>query len=73
MEVVADYENQAFILRMNEPADSTSYLVDAAKGMHTSEEPKTVALALLTGQLDEWYPYLKSTTKGGVQILQYKP
>lgn len=57
MEVVADYE-MAFILRMT--ADSYLILVDASKGMHTSEEPKTVALALLTGQLDEWYPYLKS-------------
>jgi hypothetical protein len=27
--------------------------------MHSVEEPKTVALALLTAQLDEWYTYLK--------------
>ena len=40
----------------------TSYitLVDATKGMHTTAEPKTVALALLTDQLDQWYEYLRS-------------
>jgi catechol 2,3-dioxygenase-like lactoylglutathione lyase family enzyme len=57
MEVVADYE-MAFILRIT--ADSYLILVDASKGMHSSEEPKTVALALLTAQLDRWYEYLKS-------------
>ena len=30
------------------------------KGMHTADEPKTVALALLTEQLKEWYEYLES-------------
>lgn len=55
MEVVADYE-MALILRMT--ADSYLILVDAARGMHSADEPKTVALALLTDQLDEWYNYL---------------
>jgi catechol 2,3-dioxygenase-like lactoylglutathione lyase family enzyme len=38
----------------------TSYLtlVDGTMGMHTPEEPKTVALALVTDQLDEWWEYL---------------
>jgi len=38
----------------------TSYLtlVDGEAGMHTPEEPKTVAIALITDQLDEWYEYL---------------
>jgi len=38
----------------------TSYLilVDADEGMHSTDEPKTVALALITDQLDEWYAYL---------------
>lgn len=27
--------------------------------MHTAAEPKTVAIALLTDQLDEWYEYLE--------------
>lgn len=56
MEEVADY-GMAKILRMAE--DSYLILVDAKEGMHTATEPKTVALALLTDQLDEWYSYLK--------------
>ncbi|MGD9902546.1 MAG: VOC family protein [Vicinamibacterales bacterium] len=54
-EVVADYQ-MARIVRLTE----TSYLtlVDATKGMHTAAEPKTVALALVTDQLDEWHAYL---------------
>ena len=38
----------------------TSYLtlVDGAEGMHTTDEPKAVAIALITDQLDEWYEYL---------------
>ncbi len=57
MELVADY-GMALLLRMT--SDSYLILVDATKGMHTAEEPKTVALALLTEQLKEWYDYLKS-------------
>lgn len=57
MELVADY-GMAYILRMC--SDSYLILVDADKGMHTAEEPKTVALALLTDNLDKWYTYLKS-------------
>lgn len=55
MEMVADYE-MAYILRM--ASDSYLILVDASEGMHSAEEPKTVALALLTGQLKQWYQYL---------------
>jgi catechol 2,3-dioxygenase-like lactoylglutathione lyase family enzyme len=58
MEMVADY-TMAKIFRMT--SDSYLILVDAKKGMHTAEEPKTVALALITDQLDEWYAYLKTT------------
>jgi len=54
MELVADY-GMAYILRMT--SDSYLILVDADKGMHTAEEPKTVALALLTDNLDKWYTY----------------
>lgn len=68
MEIVADYE-MALILRMT--ADSYLILVDAAKGMHSADEPKTVALALLTDQLDEWYNYLQTRD---VEIkYDYKP
>lgn len=57
MELMADYQ-MARIIRM--AGDSYLILVDATKGMHTAEEPKTVALALLTDQLDEWWEYLKT-------------
>jgi len=57
MELVSDY-GMAYILRMT--LDSYLILVDASEGMHTADEPKTMALALLTDKLDEWYAYLKS-------------
>lgn len=57
MELLADYQ-MARIVRMT--ADSYLILVDATKGMHTAEEPKTVAVALLTDQLDEWHTWLGS-------------
>lgn len=56
-ELVADYD-MAKILRLT--ADSYLILVDATKGMHTAAEPKTVALALLTDQLEAWHTYLES-------------
>ena len=55
MELVADYQ-MARIFRMTE--DSYLILVDATKGMHSADEPKSVALALLTNQLEEWHAYL---------------
>jgi len=56
IEMVADY-GMAKILRVA----SASYLilVDESEGMHSAIEPKTVAIALVTDQLDEWYAYLK--------------
>lgn len=59
MELVADYQ-MARIFRMT--GDSYLILVDATKGMHTADEPKSVAVALLTDQLEQWHAYL--TTKG---------
>lgn len=56
LEKVSDY-GMATIFRIAK--SSFLILVDADKGMHTAEEPKTVALALLTDQLAEWYDYLK--------------
>jgi catechol 2,3-dioxygenase-like lactoylglutathione lyase family enzyme len=55
LQTVADY-GFAKMLRVAE----TSYLtlVDAESGMHPADEPKTVALALITDQLDEWYDYV---------------
>ncbi len=59
MELVADYQ-MARIFRMTE--DSYLILVDATKGMHTADEPKSVAVALITDQLEAWHAYL--ATKG---------
>jgi len=55
LETVADY-GFAKILRIAQ----TSYvtLVDAASGMESARSPKTVALALVTSELDQWYEYL---------------
>jgi catechol 2,3-dioxygenase-like lactoylglutathione lyase family enzyme len=55
LRIVADY-GFAKILRVAR----TSYLtlVDAESGMHSADEPKTVAIALITDELDEWYRYL---------------
>ncbi len=59
LELVADYQ-MAKIFRMTE--DSYLILVDAAKGMHPADEPKSVAVALLTDRLEQWHAYLG--TKG---------
>lgn len=56
LELVADH-GLAAIFRLAESSYVT--LVDAAQGMHSAEEPKTVALALLTDQLPAWYDYLQ--------------
>ena len=57
LELVADYD-MARIFRVAE--ESYLILVDATKGMHTADEPKSVALALLTDQLEGWHAYLAS-------------
>ena len=59
LELVGDY-GMASILRIA----PTSYLilVQSGEGMHTTAEPRTVALALLTDQLGEWFAYLKTTS-----------
>ena len=68
LEVVADY-TFAKILRVAK--DSYIILVDESKGMHSANEPKTVAIALLTDELAAWYDYLK--TKGVKIKYEYKP
>lgn len=68
MELLADY-TMAKILRITD--NSYLILVDATKGMHTADEPKTVALALVTNQLEGWYTHLKNEN---VKIkYDYKP
>lgn len=54
---VAEYDN-ATILQIAK--DSYLTLVDNGTGMHTADEPKSVALALLTRQLADWWNYLES-------------
>lgn len=68
LELLADYQ-MATIFRI--AGDSFLILVDAEKGMHSANEPKTVALALLTDELPAWWDYLK---EAGVEIkYSYKP
>lgn len=68
LELLTEYDN-ASVLKITDSA--LLILVDAAKGMHSADEPKTVALALLTNQLPEWYAYLQEE---GVEIkYTYKP
>ncbi len=54
--VAADY-GFAKILRVAPSSFIT--LVDEEMGMHSASDPKTVAIALLTDQLDEWWNYIK--------------
>lgn len=58
LETVSDF-GFAKIMRVA----NTSYLtlVDAARGMHSADEPKTVAIALVTDELEGWYEYLQGT------------
>lgn len=55
--VAADY---GFAKIMQAAPKSFVTLVDHAKGMHSSEEPKTTAIALVTDQLDEWWEYISA-------------
>ncbi len=62
LQTVADY-GFAKILRVA----PTSYLtlVDAERGMHSADEPKTATLALVTDEVEGWYEYL---TDAGVPM-----
>jgi catechol-2,3-dioxygenase len=57
MEIVSDY---GFAATVRISHDAFLTLVDESNGMHKASEPKTVAIALLTDQLPEWYEYLQS-------------
>ena len=57
LETVADY---GFAKIMQVASTSYLTLVDAESGMHTADEPKTVAIALITDELDEWHQYLSA-------------
>jgi len=47
-------------------------LVDHTKGMHSADEPKTTAIAIVTDQLDEWWDYVQ-TQDIEVRTDEYKP
>ncbi|RIK33735.1 MAG: glyoxalase, partial [Chloroflexi bacterium] len=60
--VVADY-GFAKIVQLAQSSFLT--LVDATKGIHSAEEPKTVTLALVSEEVEAWYEYL---TRQGVTM-----
>ena len=55
--IAADY---GFAKIMQVAPKSFITLVDETKGMHSSTEPKTTAIALLTDQLEEWWEYIRT-------------
>jgi catechol-2,3-dioxygenase len=57
LEIISDY---GFALTVKVTNDAWLTLVDASVGRHKADEPKTVAIALLTNHLSEWYSYLKA-------------
>ena len=67
--VVADY-GSAKIMQIAPKSFIT--LVDHTKGMHSSDEPKTTAIALVTDQLDEWWDYVQ-TQDVNVRSTDYTP
>lgn len=56
LNVAADY---GFAKILQVAPTSFITLVDETKGMHKASEPKTVAIALVTDQLDEWWDYIE--------------
>lgn len=56
LEVVADY---GFAATIRLAPHAYAILVDESIGMHSADEPKTVAIALLTDDLPQWYEYLQ--------------
>ena len=57
-ETVADY-GFAKIMRVAQSSYLT--LVDAEFGMHSIAEPKSVTLAMVTDQVEDWYEYLSAS------------
>lgn len=54
LKLLAEYDNASVI---GITPTALIILVDEAKGMHSADEPKSVAIALLTNQLADWYDY----------------
>jgi predicted enzyme related to lactoylglutathione lyase/catechol 2,3-dioxygenase-like lactoylglutathione lyase family enzyme len=55
LETVADF---GFAKILQVASASFLTLVDAERGMHDAAEPKTVTLALVTDEVEEWWAYL---------------
>jgi catechol 2,3-dioxygenase-like lactoylglutathione lyase family enzyme len=55
LETVADF---GFAKIMRVAGASYLTLVDAERGMHSADEPKSVTLAIVTEQVEEWWEYL---------------
>lgn len=49
------------IIFQSSPTTFLTVVSDNGRGMHSSDEPKTVAVAFLTDQIDQWYDYMAST------------
>ncbi|MDX1404779.1 MAG: VOC family protein [Woeseiaceae bacterium] len=47
-------------------------LVDEKSGMHSADDPKTTAIALVTDQLDEWWEYIR-TQEVDMRSTEYDP
>ncbi len=56
LKLLAEYDNASII---GIAPTSLLILVDEAKGMHSADQPKSVALAFLTNQLADWYDYVQ--------------
>lgn len=56
---VFEFPGFAMIVQTS-PTTFITIVNDNGRGMHTSEEAKTIAIALLTDQVDEWYEYALS-------------
>jgi len=68
LEILSDY---GFAATVKITDDTWLTLVDEAVGRHKADETKSVAIALLTNHLSEWYSYLK---REDVPIkYEYKP
>jgi catechol 2,3-dioxygenase-like lactoylglutathione lyase family enzyme len=67
--VAADY---GFAKIMQVAPKSFITLVDHTKGMHSADEPKTTAIALVTDQLDEWWDYIQ-TQDVDMRSTEYTP
>lgn len=59
LETAADY---GFAKIMHVAPRSLLTLVDAEQGMHSSDEPKSVALAIVTRDLEAWFAHLQANS-----------